>query len=502
MTARIAWSYPRDMLRLLCPLLLLAPAAFALQDTALQGTAPQDAEGFPGDLTVSAEVGADELRGHVQALASDAMQGRAMGSEGSHATARYLAARLAAAGFEPGAGEGSFLQRIPLQRVTYSGVPELQVKGKGLDEVLYNGESFTFTSRGAVPGEPRSFKVQVVREESDVPAEASAGLALVMTTSAMKSRRWLSDAGHGRGEGFGMIVLPRKAKARERSTPQGSSLGPVSSSGAAAVQLSLRGEWSERFSSGEVEEITLDAKASVEEGEDFNVVGFLKGAGSEDSPELADEIVVLSAHRDHIGVSSRIQRGDPEADAIMNGADDDASGCAAVMEVAEALAAGDRPVRSVVAIFDTGEERGFVGSSYWVAHPTHSIDQVVCALNFEMLGRPDPLVGGPGNVWLTGDDRSDLGPELRKRGLAIKADLRPAMSFFTRSDNVPFAKAGIVAQTLSTYGEHADYHQPSDEWETLDYEHMQTAVRVCLDVARALADGPWRPTWNEGEPRL
>ena len=59
-----------------------------------------------------------------------------------------------------------------------------------------------------------------------------------------------------------------------------------------------------------------------------------------------------------------------------------------------------------------------------------------------------------------------------------------------------------MAQTLSTYGEHADYHQPSDEWETLDYEHMQTAVRVCLDVARALADGPWRPTWNEGEPRL
>ncbi len=425
-----------------------------------------------------------------------------MGSEGSHATARYLAARLAAAGFEPGAGEGSFLQRIPLQRLNYSGVPELLVKGKGLEEVLYNGESFTFSSRGAIPGEPRTFKVQVVREESDVPSEANAELALVMTTSAMKSRRWLSDAGHGGGEGFGMIVLPRKAKARERSKPNGSSLGPVAAGGSAAVQLSLRGPWSERFSSGDVQEITLDAKASVEEGEDFNVVGFLKGAGSEGSPELADEIVVLSAHRDHIGVSSRIQRGDAEADAIMNGADDDASGCAAVMEVAEALAAGERPVRSVVAIFDTGEERGFVGSTYWVANPTHPIDRVVCALNFEMLGRPDPLVGGAGNVWLTGDDRSDLGPGLRERGIAVKADLRPGMSFFTRSDNVPFARAGIVAQTLSTYGEHTDYHQPSDEWQTLDYQHMETAVRVCLEAARALVNEPWRPAWNEGEPRL
>ncbi|MBL6757246.1 MAG: M28 family peptidase [Planctomycetes bacterium] len=480
------------MLTLLCPLLVLASGALALQDS----------ESFPGDLTVSAEVRAAELRGHVQALASDAMQGRAMGSEGSVATARYLAARLAAAGFEPGASEDSYLQRIPLERVTYSGVPELRVQGKGLDEVLYNGESFTFSSRGSVPGEPRTFRVQVVREESDVPEEASGDLALVMTTSAMKSRRWLSDAGHGRGEGFGMIVLPRKAEARERSTPQGSSLGPARDGGGSSIQLSLRGEWSERFSSGDVREVTLDAKASVEEGEDFNVVGFLPGAGTPASPDLADQIVVLSAHRDHIGVSSRIQRGDPEADAIMNGADDDASGCAAVMEVAEALAAGDRPVRSVLAIFDTGEERGFVGSSYWVAHPTHPIDRVVCALNFEMLGRPDPLVGGAGNVWLTGDDRSSLGPELRKRGIAIKADLRPAMSFFTRSDNVPFARAGIVAQTLSTYGEHTDYHQPSDEWDTLDYEHMEAAVKVCLEAAEALVAGTWRPVWNEGEPRL
>lgn len=480
------------MLKLLCPLLVLAPGASALQET----------EAFPGDLTVSAEVRADELRGHVQALASDAMQGRAMGSEGSHATARYLADRLAAAGFEPGAGEDSFLQRIPLQRVSYSGVPELRVKGKGLDEVLYNGESFTFAARGTVPGEARTYQVRVVREASDVPAEASADLALVMTTSAMKSRRWLSDAGHGRGEGFGMIVLPRKAKARERATPQGSSLGPVREGSGSAIQLSLRGEWSERFSEGEVDEITLDAKASVEEGEDFNVVGFLRGAGTPSAPGLADEILVLSAHRDHIGVSSRIQRGDPEADAIMNGADDDASGCAAVMEVAEALAAGERPARSVLAIFDTGEERGFVGSSYWVAHPTHPIDRVVCALNFEMLGRPDPLVGGAGNVWLTGDDRSSLGPELRKLGIPIKADLRPAMSFFTRSDNVPFARAGIVAQTLSTYGEHTDYHQPSDEWDTLDYAHMETAVQVCLEAAKALAAGTWRPVWNEGEPRL
>ena len=471
---------------------------------------PQDADdapaSFPGDTTVSAEVSADELRGHVQALASDAMQGRAMGSEGSHATARYLAARLEAAGYAPGAEDGSYLQRIPLQRLVYDGVPELRVKVSGEEQVLYNGEAFTFSARGALAEAPGPMRVVVVAEEDDVPAEASADVALVMSTSAMRSRRWLSAAGHGRGEGFGMIVLPRRAEPRERSTPQGGPLRPVTADGGSAIQVSLRGEWSGRFSAGEVTEVTLVPRARAEEGVDYNVLGFLQGRGTDAAPELGEEVVVLSAHRDHIGVSARIQRGDPEADAIMNGADDDASGCAAVMEVAEALsAAGDEgqgPVRSVLAVFDTGEESGFVGSTHWVKHPTVPIERVVCALNFEMLGRPDDLVGGAGQVWLTGDDRSDLGPGFRERGVEIKPDLRPAMSFFTRSDNVPFARAGIVAQTLSTYGEHTDYHQPSDEWDTLDYAHMEAAVRRCVEAARVLVDGTWRPRWNEGEPRF
>lgn len=455
-----------------------------------------------GDRTVSASIDAEELRGHVQALASDAMQGRAMGSEGSHVTARYLAGRLEAAGFSPGAADGTFLQPIPLERLVYDGVPELRVKRGGREEVLYNGEAFTFAARGRMPVEPPALSVRVVREEGDVPAEADPKLALVMGTSAMKSRRWLSDAGHGRGEGFGMIILPRRAKARERTVPQGSGLQPAADDGEASVQVSLRGPWSERFAAGEVTEVRLDTRSRREEGVDYNVVGWLQGAGSDAAPELAKEVVALSAHRDHIGVSSRIQRADPEADAVMNGADDDASGCAAVMEVAEALAAGERPARSIMVLFDTGEERGFIGSSYWVAHPTVAIERVVCALNFEMLGRPDALVGGAGQVWLTGDERSGLGPGLRERGIGVKPDLRPGMSFFTRSDNVPFAKAGIVAQTLSSYGEHTDYHQPSDEWETLDYDHMEAAVNLCLEAARVLAAGPWKPAWNDGEPRF
>ena len=144
-----------------------------------------------------------------------------------------------------------------------------------------------------------------------------------------------------------------------------------------------------------------------------------------------------------------------------------------------------------------------IGSKHWVAHPTVDISKVVCALNFEMLGRPDEMVGGAGQIWLTGDDRSDLGPHLRDAcGIAVSADPRLEMNFFVRSDNVSFARAGIVSQTLSSFGGHGDYHRVTDEWQTLDYAHMETAVRACFEATRVLATSEWTPSWNEGEPRL
>jgi hypothetical protein len=122
-----------------------------------------------------------------------------------------------------------------------------------------------------------------------------------------------------------------------------------------------------------------------------------------------------------------------------------------------------------------------------------------------MLGMPDPLTKGEDGVstpWLTGFERSTLGEALVARGLSIADDPRPKLNFFVRSDNVSFAKVGIVAHTLSTGGENPNYHQVRDEWDTLDYAHMARCAEVALGALRALASGELTPVWREGEPRL
>jgi Iap family predicted aminopeptidase len=113
-----------------------------------------------------------------------------------------------------------------------------------------------------------------------------------------------------------------------------------------------------------------------------------------------------------------------------------------------------------------------------------------------MVGRPDTLVGA-GKLWLTGFERSTMGEELSGAGLAVVADPRPEFRFFERSDNIVFALRGIPAHTLSSFGMHGDYHQPSDEVERIDFEHLTRVADLVARAVRVLADGP-RPTWKPG----
>jgi len=450
-----------------------------------------------GDRTVSGAITAEELRGHVQMLASDALKGRPMGSVESMIAAQYCADRLEAAGLEPGAADGTFFQRIPFGRTVYSAPPELRLRfedGSKLD--LVNGEGFTFRAGGVV-SDVGGLRCVLVESEEGVPGEADRGTALVFKTSAGRARRWLRDAGHDGGRGFGLIVIPNdRAEGGEPEIPDGGRMLRVDET-PGPVEASVIGEAAARVVAGDLASLSFVTHGEAELQDDANVVATLPGTGG---PEAGT--VLLCAHRDHVG-ELRLREGQPTPDdVIRNGADDDASGCAVVMEIAEAIAAGGRPKRSLVVVLVTGEEAGFVGSRHYVANPTVPLDQLVAALNFEMLGRPDEETGGPGSIWLTGDSRSNLGPKWRELGVDIKPDGRAEMGFFRRSDNVPFAKEGVVAQTLSSYGMHTDYHKVTDEWDTLDYEHMTKASATCLAAVRTLVHGDWAPKWNEGEPKL
>jgi len=219
-----------------------------------------------------------------------------------------------------------------------------------------------------------------------------------------------------------------------------------------------------------------------------NVIGIVPGS----DPRLRDEAIVVGAHYDHVGIGRPV-----DGDSIYNGAGDDASGVVAVLAAARALAAGPPPARTVVFLLTTGEEQGLLGTRWYIRSPVVSLDRTVADLQVEMIGRPDSAAGGPGRAWLTGYERSSLGAELARNGLAVIPDPRPDQQFFLRSDNVAFACQGIPAHTLSSFGLHADYHGPDDEVERIDFAHFAEVVEATIAAVRLLASGD-APAWNEG----
>lgn len=224
--------------------------------------------------------------------------------------------------------------------------------------------------------------------------------------------------------------------------------------------------------------------------EAVNVVGVIPGS----DPALRDEAVVLTAHYDHVGIGQPVN-----GDSIYNGADDDASGTVAVLEIARIIAQGPAPLRTVIVLLVTGEERGLLGTRWYLDHPVVSLERTAANLNFEMIARPDSLAGGHGRGWFTGWNRSSMGRSLSDAGVPLVPDPRPQQNFFERSDNIAFARRGIPAHTISSFNLHTDYHRPSDEAHRADPAHMAAVINASVRATRLLTDGPL-PTWAPGDP--
>jgi len=219
-----------------------------------------------------------------------------------------------------------------------------------------------------------------------------------------------------------------------------------------------------------------------------NVLAIIRGS----DPKLSKETVLLSAHLDHLGVRPNLP-----GDNIFNGADDDASGVTAVLEMAQALAAGPKPKRTVVFALFGSEEIGGYGARYFQEHPPVPIETFVANLEFEMIARPDSAVAAD-TLWLTGYERSNLGPELSRHGAKLVADPHPEQNFFRRSDNYVLARQGIIAHTVSSFGLHTDYHRPSDDLSHVDFKHMTDAIASMVEPVRWLVNSDFKPQWNEG----
>jgi len=233
---------------------------------------------------------------------------------------------------------------------------------------------------------------------------------------------------------------------------------------------------------------TFVQRVPLQSGATWNAIGVLRGTNP------AGETIMLSAHLDHLGVNEAL----PGEDKIFNGADDDASGCVAVLELARVLAAGKRPRRTVYFVCFGSEERGGFGSRYFIEHSPVPLPKIVADLTFEMLGRPDAKVAA-GTLWLTGFERSNLGPELARQGASLVADPHPEQHFFQRSDNYPLALRGVIAHTISSFGLHTDYHRPSDEISKIDFPFMSRSINSLVKPIRWLANSTFHPAWLPGQ---
>jgi Zn-dependent M28 family amino/carboxypeptidase len=237
----------------------------------------------------------------------------------------------------------------------------------------------------------------------------------------------------------------------------------------------------------------LSGFEAVARTETWNAVAILPGTTPADKTQ--PDAILLTAHLDHLGLGPSVH-----GDAIYNGADDDASGTTAVLELARALS-GNRtsgaPRRTIVFALFGSEEIGGFGNRYFLEHSPVPLDHIVANLEFEMIGRPDPAVPA-GRFWLTGWERTDLGPTLAAHGARLAPDPHPEQKFFTRSDNYALAKRGIVAQTVSSFNLHKDYHQPSDELGRIDFPYMTGVIGSMVGPIEWLATSDFRPQWKPG----
>ncbi|HUF48809.1 MAG TPA: M20/M25/M40 family metallo-hydrolase [Vicinamibacterales bacterium] len=469
---------------LLAPILALAVACSANPSPSTGRMRPGDLiaiqQGARGSSVRSTVVSEASVRSHMEFLASDALNGRGSGTREEWMAAEYIAAQFSAWGLEPLGDEGGFVQKIALAGYEATGPPVVEagelrfthgrdILAGNVGRPTISGQLVKYAGEESVP------MGSVVLLPPGEPARQVTGAVLVIAEAGERDReQWTTRAAR----------LPRVSTEITEFVadplPRATIILSTTETHAALGALIDRAE------------VTLRTPvAEPTRSYTWNVVASLTGSHE----RSADDVIVLSAHIDHIGICAE------EGDTICNGADDNASGTVAVMELARAMASGPRPRRTIVFALFGSEERGGHGASHFVQLPVIPLESIIADIQFEMIGRPDEAVE-PGELWLTGFERSDLGPTLAERGARLVADPHPEQNFFQRSDNFRFAREGIVAHTVSSFGLHEDYHRPSDEIRLIDFAHMTAAIQSMLEPIRGLANDEFRPEWApDGRPR-
>ncbi len=427
------------------------------------------------------------VRAHEEFLASDVMQGRGSATRDEEITATYVASEFMAYGLTPAPGMAGYIQSAEVVSPVLDGHGTLSV---GAVEMKEGTEFEVLTSTGAsVSGPLLRVKAAEVKTVSGAKGAVIVVTDIPVGTSALSLMREL------RRSGAAMVVLPEDESTRGMFTMFGGktrvsvrlkdaaeSRGGVTIVTAGAAALAKLAE----VKDGDAVALTLHAVPQTKARETFNAIGYLEGT------EPSSGTILLTAHLDHLGVGRPVN-----GDAIFNGANDDAAGTTAVLELAHALGAGPRLKRSVLFVCYGSEEAGELGSTYFGEHPPVPLKSLVANLEFEMIGAQDPKMP-KGVLLLTGWERSNLGPTLKAHGALLGPDPYPEEHFFERSDNYALALDGVVAHTAAGWGTVPTYHQPDDDLAHLDLPFMTAAIQSLVEPLEWLADSDFRPEWVAG----
>ena len=468
----------------------------------------------PGVVDAAVSIDPDDYLRKLGVIAHDSMGGRDTPSPGLEMTAAWIASEFERVGLVPAGDDGSYVQRYPIQTVRLDLVASsAKVNGggdlrfgrdlviAGASEGDREGEVVMLVGMGEITPEAVSQFVGKHVIVASMPGGRDRegrrfvanlrrdGALSVLVVVDVADRAWsqyverLSGSnairlGHNRTQ-TGFSVEVRAAALRPILLDYGVDLDKVSGPGAVSI-IDVPGLV-----------LTLSPRVQVLQSRSApNVAGILEGS----DPVLREEYVVFSAHMDHIGIGPP----NAEGDSINNGADDDASGTTAVLEIAEAFASlPTKPKRSMIFLLVSGEEKGLWGSAYFAENPPVPIDLMVADLNVDMVGRnwPDTIVA-------IGMEHSDLGEALRlvneahpEIGMTAIDDIWPEERFYFRSDHYNFARKGVPVLFFFN-GTHEDYHGRDDEVDRIDAEKAARISQLVFYLGYELANRLERPQWN------
>lgn len=446
------------------------------------------------------------IEGHIYFLADDLLKGRETGSPELEIAASYLANTLRSYGVNPNPNNGTYYQQIPLERSSPSDKVTIEINGTPIkDYVLIKSALLSHTGNAIYLGYGLDDDYKNINVKGQVIIVKAGSNSTKDSRAAFRLRRKKQELAKQHGVKAIIELLPADSNMwsyieHNFNTPKLDVANADTDSEDNEMNhiwiLDSNGEMASSLSTSQKVITKVDVnKPKTEAIYTQNIIGIVEGT----DPNLKNEYIIYSAHYDHVGIGTPDETGDN----IYNGARDNAVGTTTVLSMAENLAKYPTK-RSALFILFTGEEKGLIGSRYYVDHPVLPLEQMVFCFNSDNAGYNDTslatIVGLPRTT-----AEQHIISAAKPFGITAVDDPAPEQGLFDRSDNVAFARVGIPAPTYSLgftafNGDVTKYyHRPGDEADTLDYDYLHKFFQSYVLAGRYIGNADETPFWTEGD---